>query len=656
MTAEQAFAEEQSRLNGLLETGAISQETYDRAIAQATQTLEDATGVTKQKRDAEEAHAAMMREGAAVTKSVMTAEQKHERQLDTLKSLLKSGAISQDTFNRAVSQADDELKKAQTAANKTGASLDDLGRHAKKASHDLSVIKNIAIGAVAAKGISILANAFTTAGRAAVTYAAGVAESIDKLNDLSERIGVGVESLQVFNMAAKLAGVEDGTRALQKLSVEIGQAAESGNTEAFTRLGIDFEKLQAMSPEEQFRTIQAAIAALPTPAERAAAAVAMFGKAGVELLPLMTKDLKEIEERMKRLGAVVGADQVEAIGEMNDSLDMVRATFDGIIGQVVGNLAPIVTSMAEEFLAFVESFNSANSDSGGVAGVITNALLDVAEYMAGVFDTAVASFSGFGVTMAEVGEVFQFVGNVFTAVGETLRGVFNAFEVFGNLLMVGLGKLIEGIGSWVDEDMETLGRELAANASAAARRNEAEGNRAFGNAGRAASAAVFGESPTTGTPQGPAGRAVAAARDRMTPEAQAEREAARKAKDAEAKAAREAAAAQAKADKEAADAKRRQEEAARKAAAIDERMAGKQENIDAIEAEKAAALAGKSNESLKANDIRSSEGMAQFLALATGREDPAIEENRKTNAKLEEIRKELRALQQEKVDILGAAA
>jgi hypothetical protein len=48
--------------------------------------------------------------------------------------------------------------------------------------------------------------------------------------------------------------------------------------------------------------------------------------------------------------------------------------------------------------------------------------------------------------------------------------------------------------------------------------------------------------------------------------------------------------------------------------------------------------------------------MAQFIALATGRQDPAIEENRKTNAKLEEIRNELRALQQEKVDILGAAA
>jgi hypothetical protein len=54
--------------------------------------------------------------------------------------------------------------------------------------------------------------------------------------------------------------------------------------------------------------------------------------------------------------------------------------------------------------------------------------------------------------------------------------------------------------------------------------------------------------------------------------------------------------------------------------------------------------------------VRSSQGMSQFLALATGREDPAIAEYRKQTQKLEELKAELRALQQEKVEILGGAA
>ena len=87
-----------------------------------------------------------------------------------------------------------------------------------------------------------------------------------------------------------------------------------------------------------------------------------------------------------------------------------------------------------------------------------------------------------------------------------------------------------------------------------------------------------------------------------------------------------------------------------------EEVAAKQGEIDKFTAERQAALGGKSNEALKANDVRSGEGMSQFLALATGREDPALAEYRKQTQKLDEIRGELRALQQEKVDILGAAA
>jgi hypothetical protein len=476
------------------------------------------------------------------------------------------------------------------------------------------------------------------------------------MNDLAQRTGMGVESLQALQMAAKLSGVDDATAAVQKLTVAIGNAAESGKTEAFTKLGLDFQALQAMSPEEQFRAVQQAIAALPTPAERAAAAVAIFGKSGVELLPLMNQNLAEVEERMRRLGAIVSADGVEAIGDMNDSLDMVRATFDGIIGQVVGNLAPIVTSLAEEFLAFVESFNSVNGSGGeGIANTITDALLDVADYLASVFDNAIAGFEGFGVTLSEVGQVFDAGFNTFAAVAEILRAGFNLFQISGNVLAMGLGKFLEGIGSWVSSDLEQFGKDMAENAKKQADQNSREMENAASNAGAAASRAVFGQPANQGS-TGPAGRAVSAARARMTPEAQAEREAARKAKEAEAKAAREAAAAKAKSEKDAEEAKKRQEEAAKKLPRLVQRPQTSRPPLTRLSRGVPLRLKGKSNESLKANDIRSSEGMSQFLALATGREDPALAEYRKQTQKLEELKAELRALQQQQVDILGAAA
>jgi hypothetical protein len=75
-----------------------------------------------------------------------------------------------------------------------------------------------------------------------------------------------------------------------------------------------------------------------------------------------------------------------------------------------------------------------------------------------------------------------------------------------------------------------------------------------------------------------------------------------------------------------------------------------------ITAERQKALGTKSNEALQANDVRSGEGIAQFMALASGREDPAIAEYRKQTQKLEELKAEIRQLQTQQVEILGAAA
>lgn len=459
-----------------------------------------------------------------------------------------------------------------SGANDAARAMDRMGRQAQQTARDVSVLKNLAIGAVLFKGVSMAADAFVSTGRAVVGYAANAANALDTTNDLANRLGMGVESLQALQMAAKLSGIDDATGALQKLTVAIGKAAESGKTKAFENLGLNFSELQAMSPEEQFRAVQAAIAALPTPTQQAAAAVKIFGKSGVELLPLMSQNLAEVEARMRRLGAVVGTDQVEAIASMNDSLDMVQATFNGIIGQVVGHLAPAIEEVANQFLLFVENFEGGGT---GIAEGIAQALISSAKYMAQVFD-------GF---------------------------------------LSGLGEFLVGLGAWVSSDIEKIGKKL----------------KAVGDAGYLTAAADLTQQ----------------AFDNRFSEKNVN---ARKAREAERKAAREAAAAEEKAQREADAAKKIQDDAAKKVAAIDEKIASKRQDVVDIQANNATALSGKSNQALKASDIRSSEGMAQFIALATGRDDPAIEESRKTNQKLEEIRAELRALANEKVDILGAAA
>jgi hypothetical protein len=73
-----------------------------------------------------------------------------------------------------------------------------------------------------------------------------------------------------------------------------------------------------------------------------------------------------------------------------------------------------------------------------------------------------------------------------------------------------------------------------------------------------------------------------------------------------------------------------------------------------IRKEIAAELARPSQQALQVNDIRTQEGASQFLALATGRQDPALEQRRAQLAKLEEIKQAIRATGANPVEILGA--
>jgi flagellar biosynthesis GTPase FlhF len=548
-----------------------------------------------------------------------------------------------------------------SGANQAAGAMGKMGKQAQKTAKDVNTLKNIAIGAVLAKGAMAAANAFRSASSAVLGYANGLRDAIDRTAKLARQSQISVEALQGFNVAAKLGGsdLETFSTNIKRLTVNVGRLAAEGKTGIFSDIGIDFERFRSLDPEQQFAEIGTAINAIKDPAEKARVAVTLFGKAGTELLPIFESNLEAIAAQAKRLGIILSADQTQAVEDMNDALTMVQATFQGIIGQVVGNLAPVVTALAEEFLAFVESFNSVSGEGGtGIANAITDAMFDILDYLAQVFDNAVAGFEGFGTTMEEVGAVFDFVGNTFVAIAETLRGVFNIFEIAGNTLMEGLGAFLENLGSWVSKDLENFGKTLRENSRQAGLQNTREANAAFSNAGSSASAAVFG-SEDAPRADGPASRAVRSARERNTPEAKAEREAARKQREAEARAAKEAADAEAKAKRDAEEAKKREEEAAKraeKAAAVQEKVDAKSGDIADIEGERAKELGQKSNEALQANDVRSSEGMSQFLALATGREDPAIAEYRKQTQKLEELKAELRALQQEKVEILGGAA
>ena len=253
-----------------------------------------------------------------------------------------------------------------TALAEVNKRLDSLGDAGKKASNDLSTLKNIEIGKIALGGLQAATTAFLSLGSAVVgtltnvtSFALSVGAELDALNDVANRTGVGVEALQAYARAAADTGisVESFAKQIQKLTINIGNATLDDKAQKkFQELGIVFEELKAKTPEKQFETIVDALSRIADPAERAATAVKFFGKGGLEMGELFTLGpgaLTQMREEAVALGQVVSSDAVKAIDNMNDSFAAVYATVKGLTGAILGELAGPISQIAQDLLGVI---------------------------------------------------------------------------------------------------------------------------------------------------------------------------------------------------------------------------------------------------------------------------------------------------------------
>lgn len=242
------------------------------------------------------------------------------------------------------------------------------------------------------------------AARSLIQVGQAAAESIDQQSKLSRRLGVTYAELAGLKLAGDLAGVgvESIATAMTKADVAFVKA-QNGSKQAqsaFATLGLTTEQLGGMTSAERFEAIADAIAKLPTEAERSAAAIALFGRSGAQLLPLFeggAASIRQARLEAEQFGLTLTGVQGRNVEEMNDSFTRVSAAIQGIVQQVVAYLAPAITGVVNKFLEFVKQAGGAT-----IGQAIGDALMAGAEVLAGIGDWLVS-----GITTA-----FQYVSQV----------------------------------------------------------------------------------------------------------------------------------------------------------------------------------------------------------------------------------------------------
>jgi hypothetical protein len=202
------------------------------------------------------------------------------------------------------------------------------------------LIRIKADGAGVAKGVSAATGHFSKLDQAArgigrrVTAAAGAwfgLEQIKKtvefgarMDDLSQRMGVGTEALQAWDYAAQKGGatIEDVAGSYKKMQIAQikALAGDEQQIEAFGRLGVTAADLKAKKPEQLFEQLGATIGKMPHSAQLVADMVEVFGKQGDTILPIFRDGFADAAEEARKLGVVIQDDTIKKLAALDDRL------------------------------------------------------------------------------------------------------------------------------------------------------------------------------------------------------------------------------------------------------------------------------------------------------------------------------------------------
>src|SRR5262245_6664057 len=185
---------------------------------------------------------------------------------------------------------------------------------AKRASKQLDTFGK-RVGAFTAG--NLLANAIEKAAGAMVDFAKASLETIDTLGKTAQKVGVSVEAFSALNYAADLADVstEQLSTGLGKLAKNMADtAAGTGDAaKTFDALGISVKNADgSLRPvDDVLADIADKFQGATDGAQKTAAAMALFGKSGKDLIPLLndgSTGLREMAAQAEAMGLVISKD------------------------------------------------------------------------------------------------------------------------------------------------------------------------------------------------------------------------------------------------------------------------------------------------------------------------------------------------------------
>lgn len=233
----------------------------------------------------------------------------------------------------------------------------------------------------------------------------------ERFGEMAQQFGVPVEQLSALKHSADLSGVSIETlgTSMGRLSKAVFEAADGvGPTAvAFRALGVEIKNEDGTlkSNNETILAVSEAFSKMEDGAQKTALAMAIFGRGGAALLPLLNQGaqaLRDQTEEAQKFGLVISTQTAVAADRFMDTLDKIGKVWQGTVNVAIRDSLPLLQLLADRWLNISSVQDTVESRGRALAGMfntLMTALSRVVEL--GLKVDAVAT--GFGRWMRQMG-------------------------------------------------------------------------------------------------------------------------------------------------------------------------------------------------------------------------------------------------------------
>ncbi len=285
-------------------------------------------------------------------------------------------------------------------------------------------------------GMATMGAAILAAGALSVKTFAAMGDEVQKM---ALRTGFSTEALSELRHAAELSGaslqgLEKASRTLSGAILDAGYGLET-YVRSFDQLGLSYEQLARLSPEDQFMAVMEALAGVENESTRAALATDLFGRAGTQLLPMLSsgaEGLKDMRQEAHDLGIVFDQEAANKAAEFQDALTKLKGSMSGVMIEIgsfiVDYIKPLVdniTAAIKKYTAWAKEHEALDKAIKGTVLALGSLLLVMGTLIVLRIPAIIAGFIAFGrvLLFTVVPAVWAFVTALWAQVVATLAAM-----------------------------------------------------------------------------------------------------------------------------------------------------------------------------------------------------------------------------------------